>query len=63
MLKIIYIYPSKNKKEMGVSAKSAIKQLANNWKEAWQYRELEDAHGFLLGLLRGWGCSLAFIAR
>ena len=51
---------------MGVSAKSAIKQLANNgryWKEARQYRELEDAHAFLLGLLRGWGCSLAFIAR
>ena len=51
---------------MGVSAKSAIKQLTNNGryrKEAWQYRELEGTHGFLLGLLRGWGCSLAFIAR
>ena len=27
---MVYIYPCKNKKEIGVSAKTAIKQVANN---------------------------------
>ena len=51
---------------MGVSAKTAIKQVANNGrckKEGWQYRELGSAHGIVLGFLRGRGCSQAFIAR
>ena len=62
----IYIYPCKNQKEMGVSAKTAIKQVANNGrckKEGWQYRELGSAHGIVLGFLRGRECSQAFIAR
>ena len=64
--KMIYIYPCKNKKEMGVSAKTAIKQVANSGrykKEAWQYKELGSTHGIVLGFLRGRGCSLAFIAK
>ena len=43
---------------MGVSAKTAINQAANNGrykKEAWQYRELGSAHGILLGFSEGWG--------
>ena len=63
---MIYIYPCKNKKEMGVSAKTAIKQVANSGrykKEAWQYRELGSTHGIVLGFLRGRGRSLAFIAK
>ena len=60
----IYMYPCKNQKKMGVSAKTATKQMANNGrckKEAWQYRELGSAHGIVLGFLRGRGCSQAFI--
>ena len=37
---------------MGVSTKTAIKKVANNGrceKEAWQYRELENANGIALG--------------
>ena len=37
---------------MGVSAKAGIREAANNArceKEAWQYRELENAHGIVLG--------------
>ena len=52
----IYMYPCKNQKKMGVSAKTATKQMANNGrckKEAWQYRELGSAHGIVLGFLRG----------
>ena len=51
---------------MGVSAKTAIKQVANNRrynKEAWQYRELGSTHGIVLGFLRGQGRSPAFIAK
>ena len=51
---------------MGVSAKTAIKQVANSGrykKEAWQYRELGSTHGIVLGFLRGRGRSLAFIAK
>ena len=51
---------------MEVSAKTAIKQAANNgrYKEAWQYRELGSAHGILLGFSEGWGGrSFAFMAR
>ena len=57
----------KNKtKEMGVSAKTAMKQVANNGRyknEAWQYRKLGSAQGIVLGFLRGRGRSLAFIPR
>ena len=65
----IYIYvcvKTKKTKEMGVSAKTAIKQVANNRrynKEAWQYRELGSTHGIVLGFLRGQGRSPAFIAK
>ena len=48
----IYIYIYIHIKQMGVSAKTAIKQVANNGrykKEAWQYRELGSAHGNALG--------------
>ena len=44
----MYIYI----KQMGVSAKTAIKQVTNNGrykKEAWQYRELGSAHRNALG--------------
>ena len=48
---------------MEVSAKTAIKQAANNgrYKEAWQYRELGSAHGILLGFSEGWGGALICI--
>ena len=64
--KMIYIYPCKNKKEMRVSAKTVMKQVANNERyklKAWRYRDLGSAHGIILGFLKGRGCSLAFIAR
>ena len=56
----------KTTKEMGVCAKTAMMQVANNGrykKEVWQYWELGSAHGNVLGFLRGRGHSLAFIAR
>ena len=66
---IIYIYirvKTKKQKKLGVSAKTVMKQVANNGKykkEVWQYRELGSPHGIVLGFLRGRGCSLVFIAK
>ena len=57
MKRYVYIFV-KTKKEIGVSTKTVIKQVANNGrskKEAWQYMELGGAHGILLWLLRGEG--------
>ena len=65
----IYIYirvKTKKQKKLGVSAKTVMKQVANNGKykkEVWQYRELGSPHGIVLGFLRGRGCSLVFIAK
>ena len=65
----IYIYirvKTKKQKKLGVSAKTVMKQVANNGKykkEVWHYRELGSPHGIVLGFLRGRGCSLVFIAK
>ena len=50
---------------MGVSAKTAINQAANNgrYREAWQYRELGSAHGILLGFSEGWGALTSIHGR
>ena len=62
----IYIYTCKNKKRNGVSAKTAMKQVANNGrykKGRGSTGNWESAHGIVLEFLRGRGRALAFIAR